>query len=166
MSHHEPTHLSSRTPFQHGYVTTDVDRAVERFQALLGISRFAVDDWTLTPVSPRGPMRIEARIAFAFVDDLMIEIIQPVAGDEGIYSAPLPETGFGLAFHHFGYALDAAADWSAFRSQVADGDVLFENRAATSYLYVDTHGELGHYLEYVQFDPERFARLREQIPSN
>lgn len=166
MTPHAPALLASRLPFQHGYVTTDLEQATERFSRHLGIERFAISEWTLTPDSPGGPMSIRARIGFAYVDELMIEVIQPLGGDEGIYAAALPEQGFGLAFHHFGYAVDGAVDWAAFRAQLADADVLFESRAATSYLYVDTRAALGHFLEYVQFGPERLERLREEIPAN
>jgi hypothetical protein len=166
MTQHDPALLASRLPYQHGYVTTDVERAVAQFGREMGVTRFLVSDWTLTPTSPRGPMTIKCRIAFAFVNDLMIELIEPLSGDEGIYTSVLPDSGFGVVLHHFAYLVDDAVDWASFRDRVDAGALLFEASGALSYLYVDTRDQLGHHLEYMQIAPERLATLRAQIPAN
>lgn len=166
MNQHDHSLLISRLPYQHGYVTTDVERAVEHFGREMGITKFAVRDMTLTPTSPRGPVTVNCRIAFAYLDGLMIELIEPVSGDTGIYTAALPGTGFGIVLHHLAYLVDEAADWRAFRDRVEPDALVFEASGSLSYLYVDTRDQLGHYLEYLQIAPERHAALRAMIPAN
>lgn len=167
MTQHTAALLGSRLPFQHGYVTSDIDRAVEHFGRELGITRFSVSERTLAPVSARtGPMIIRCRIAFAWLDGLMIEVIEPLSGDVGIYASALPESGFGLVLHHLAYLVDDSVDWAEFRRHVDPASLVFEASGAISYLYVDTRQTLGHYLEYLKFDPDQLAALRAQIPAN
>jgi hypothetical protein len=166
MNQHDPALLASRLPYQHGYVTSDVERAVSCFGRELGITRFAVQDLTLTPDSPRGKLSISCRFAFAFLDGLMVELIEPVSGDTGVYAAALPGSGFAVVLHHLAYLVDETADWTAFRDRVDPAALLLESAGSLSYLYVDTRERLGHCLEYIQMSPERAAALRATIPDN
>ena len=166
MTQHDPALLASRLPYQHGYVTSDVEQAAAQFGREMGITQFLITDFTLTPSSPRGPMAIKCRIGFAYVNGLMIELIEPLSGDEGVYTSVLPDSGFAIVLHHFAYLVDEAVDWGAFRDRVEPGRLLFENAGTLSYLYVDTRDQLGHHLEYMQISAERHAALRAMIPAN
>jgi hypothetical protein len=170
MNQHDPALLASRLPYQHGYVTNDAQRAIGHFGQQLGITKFAVRDMTLTPVSPRGPLTIRCLIGFAYLDGVMIEVIEPVSGDAELYTSALPASGFAIVLHHLAYLVDEAADWQAFRDRVDPAALVFESPRSSlgslSYLYVDTRDQLGHHLEYMQIAPERLATLRAQIPAN
>jgi hypothetical protein len=166
MTQHDPSLFASRRPYQHGYVTTDVERAMEHLGREMGISRFSVSDRTLTPSSLRGPMSIQCRIALAYVDDLMIEIIEPVGGDADIYTSVLPGTGFKIVLHHLAYLVDDAVDWAGFCGRVAPESFMCASSGPVFYLYVDTYRALGHYLEYIKIGPDHMAALRARVPAN
>ena len=163
---HDSEVLASRTPFQLGYVTTDIEQAVDAYRRQLGLGRFSVADRELHVQSPTGPLTVHARIALTFVDDLMIEFIQPVGGDAQIYSDPLPDQGYALVLHHLGYLVDSARiGWPQFR-RLLDERVVFEKAGDPSHAYVDTRAAVGHYVEYIWLSAERMAALRERIPQH
>lgn len=49
---------------------------------------------------------VTARIALAYIDDVMIEIIQPVTTATTIYSDFLPDTDGPIVLHHLGYLVE------------------------------------------------------------
>jgi hypothetical protein len=163
---HDDEVLASRNPFQLGYVTTDIEQAVDTYRNELGIGRFSVADRELHVESPTGPLTVHARIALAFVDDLMIEFIQPIGGDAQIYSDALPRKGFAMVLHHLGYLVDSARiEWPQFRG-LLDERVVFEKAGDPSHLYVDTRSTLGHYIEYIWLSSERMTELRSRVPQD
>lgn len=159
-------HLRTKHPFQLGYVTTDLDQAAAHYARELGAQDFDISERDLRPSSPRGQLALSVRFALGFVGDTMVELIEPLSGNIEFYSDLLPERGFGIALHHFGYLLDSSADWAEFRSGVDDAEVVFELHGDPSVIYLDTRPALGHYLEYLQFSPELEAAWIDRVPRN
>ena len=91
-----------------GYVTTDRDAAVKVLSDEYGFERFVPFEPTLavsTDDGRTGPASL--RCAFSAGRDLVVEVMEPVAGLVGIFREPLEGTaGFRLAFHHVGVLVD------------------------------------------------------------
>ncbi len=139
------------TYMQMGYVTNDIDCAVDAFRACHGMGPFKLmRDLDL----PTGPGRSgRSHYALAFLGDLQFELIQPVAGDVDFYAQALDKDGFSLRFHHTGRFFASREAFEATQtahgarwSIVAAGDVS-EGR----YCYFDARGDFGHFLEIFTF---------------
>lgn len=152
-------------PFQLGYATTDVDRARAVFAEDLGVTDFLVRPPAVVEVeTPSGTRRMELLLAFAFLGDTQIELIQPLSGDVGTYTDVLPASGYGTALHHLGFLLRGALSaWGEFRHglQRSAHQLLFEGAVGdhTRYAYLDSAAALGHHLEYIWWSRERLAWL-------
>jgi Glyoxalase/Bleomycin resistance protein/Dioxygenase superfamily len=152
---------------QHGYVTTDLDRALQRF-AEYGASEFArsgeIDSHMI------GDRRAIMSVAMGCMGPLMIEVIHPISGQCEVFRDALPAEGFAVRLHHVGYRVDDAATFEALRQAypargcplVMDGQ---NSRTGTRYFYADTRAELGHYVEYI-CPSEQGAREYAALPQN
>lgn len=139
---------------QHAYVTTDIEHAKQVFAKDFGVKDYLQFDSSLELKTPRGIEHAELRIALAFVGELQIELIQPLGGPGAkLYREVLPETGYGIKFHHFAYMVPGPRSaWDEFRASVGsgahpiaiEGDLDF-----VQFLYLDHRAQLGHYSEYV-----------------
>src|SRR5215213_47962 len=70
-----------RQPFQLGYATTDIEQARVVFAEDLGITDFLVRPPAVVDVAtPAGSRRMELLLAFAFLGETQIELIQPLSG--------------------------------------------------------------------------------------
>lgn len=163
------TRLVTDHPFQLGYATTDLEQAIATFADELDAPDFLVRDPMKMEVSgPRGTRTAELQLAFAYIGDITVELIEPIVDDTAIYTQVLPDDGFGLALHHLGFLVAGGLDdWQDFRAGVSDDRLLFEGAVEdhTRYLYVDTSRTLGHHLEYIWWSLERMAWL-EDVPRN
>jgi hypothetical protein len=140
--------------FQQSYATTDIEQARAVFGERYGISKFFQMEQELSLQTPEGVKPAQLKIAMAWVDDLQIEIIEPVGGaGAAIYTDVLPADGFGLTFHHMGFLLDGFSEavWQTFRRQVGNARYPLAFEADMGYCrfaYLDTRATLGHYCEY------------------
>jgi hypothetical protein len=152
-------------PFQLGYATTDLERARAVFADDLGVTDFLVRPPAVVDVAtPSGPRRMELHLAFAFLGDTQIELIQPLSGDVDTYTAVLPESGYGTALHHLGFVLGGELPaWGEFRQGLERSahPLLFEGAVGdhTRFAYLDSAAVLGHHLEYIWWSRERLAWL-------
>lgn len=135
--------------FQLGYVTRDVDLAVAAFRERFGPVDFLIND----PVSPENPSPAARRIALAWIDDMMTEIIQPDFDQPTIYDAAVPDADGAIRIHHFGYLID-------------DHDRMLQHMVGLGYAvpmqgsmpgfldysYADTRAELGVFSEFIRLD--------------
>ncbi|MFT4230258.1 MAG: VOC family protein [Microbacterium sp.] len=153
-------------PYQLGYVTTDLDEAIDGYARTLGGVDFSISDRTLRPRLRHVDSSLRVRFGLGFVGDVMVELIEPVSGETGFYADLLPPSGFGIALHHFGYLLDPRADWGAFRAAVDEERVAFELSGDPNVVYLDTRAELGHYVEYLHFTPDVRDAWLARIPRN
>lgn len=146
-----------RHVIQLGYVTEDLDEAVDYFQSTLGTAKcvksyasslggrvvvdgVAVDEWVIN-------------VALVNAGATNLELIQPVSGAVDLYRNAI-RPGAPATFHHLGVRVtdfdDATSllkangkSWAQFGH--IDGSVKFG--------YVDMTAELGHYVEVMQLYP-------------
>lgn len=132
--------------FQICYVVRDAQHTMARFRARLGMAAWSVLDTS-------GPDSPVSAIAMAYIDDLMIELIEPVAGRPSIYDGWAPANPDAMKLHHLGFLVHSDAEWQAALDQ------LDANGYAAAYAgsfgdtldfhYADCTAELGHYHELI-----------------
>src|ERR1700733_3084560 len=147
--------------WQLGYVTTELDRAIEFVSERFGL--------THCPKLPSGgatfligdePAEWEARFAMGARGGLIIELIEPVAGEVDFYRRLLPDDGsFAVRLHHLAvFIANGEEEWERTRALLEksglpfDYTVLIPNRVRAGY--VDMTAELGHWLEICQLQVE------------
>lgn len=138
-----------RNHFQAGYVVRDLDKAMANMR-----DKFGVAKWQVRRLPQGAPSRA---LGFAYVQQLMIELIELWPGETTIYHDWIPEADTAVRLHHFGYMIDSEEQWhetigqfeaAGIRSALvgSSGDIL-------DYYYADTVAELGHYCELVRLKP-------------
>jgi hypothetical protein len=150
--------------WQYGYVTTDLDRALDMLGERYGLehcvkvttagSSFAVGD---------EPAEWEARFAMGSRGATIIEVIEPVSGAVDFYRRFLPDDGsFAVRFHHLAAFVDTGDDeWERIRGILRtaghdfDYTMVIPGRVRAGY--VDTSAEVGHLLEVCQLQHEDLA---------
>jgi Glyoxalase/Bleomycin resistance protein/Dioxygenase superfamily len=158
--------------WQIAYVTRDLDRGMEELRDRFGVEH-CVEVPTAGATFLRGdePAEWEARIAMGARGGLIVELIEPVAGEVHFYRRFLPGDGSpALRLHHLATFVALGEDvWSSLTELLAasglkvDYTVLIPDRVRAGY--VDTTAELGHFLEVCQLqeaDIEFFSGLVEQ----
>jgi hypothetical protein len=147
--------------WQFGYVTNDLDRAIE-FMA----ERFGLEHCVKLPAGGatflvgEEPAEWDARFAMGARGGKIIELIEPVAGEIGFYTRVLPSNGeFAVRLHHVATFIEPGdLAWHKLRTLLAasglkiDYTVLIPDRVRAGYL--DTTVELGHWLEVCQLQAE------------
>lgn len=146
--------------YQNAYVTRDVAKAAAVFREnadprLVIEYEGEVDLWT-----PDGAGKGRQKVAFVWLGDFNIELIQPMSGDVlAMYRDALPE-GDELAFHHVCHRVD---DWEALETYIAQKPFPVILKGGTpgmlQFCYLDTRAWLGHYTEYLWCNEERWRQL-------
>jgi hypothetical protein len=147
--------------WQCGYVTTDLERAIEVISGRFGFEhcmRLPVGGATFLAGSEEREW--DARFAMGSRGSLIIELIEPLGGEVEFYRRFLPDDGsFAIRFHHFGAFVPVGdEEWERVRAILADAGygydytVLIPGRVRAGY--VDTSAELGHLLEICQLQRE------------
>lgn len=136
---------SSARFFQIGYVTLDLDSAIQQ----LGVrDSFYVIDVDQALGDPSLPVK---RIALSYLGDLNIEMIEIRPEVPSIFDG-VDLSNRQLKAHHLGYLIEDAKQWELLAAEArgvhavamegAFGDLL-------SYIYVDSRAETGQFTEYV-----------------
>lgn len=129
--------------YQFGYVTKDLDAAVETLR-----ERFGIENYRRKQNAPY----MEA--VHAWTGDTMIEVLQVTDEAPALYTEMIPDTPGELQLHHLGRRLADDAEWERTKQaidrlgldvpmwiDVMDGDL--------QGAYIDTRKDLGIYSEYV-----------------
>ena len=156
--------------WQIAYVTRDLDRGMEILHERFGIESTEVPTAGATFLAGDEPAEWDARISMGARGGLIVELIEPVAGEVDFYRRFLPADGSdGLGFHHLATFMPLGDEaWSSLGELLAasglsiEYTVLIPDRVRAGY--VDTTAELGHYLEICQLqsaDIEFFTGLVE-----
>ncbi|MEX2126647.1 MAG: VOC family protein [Xanthobacteraceae bacterium] len=147
------------TVYQFGYVTNDLDRALEVFRTRHGVPAFKDFGDTTLKRDEGGETRI--RFALCFVGSTQLEIIEPRGGKDSLYSDVLPSSGFGLVWHHIAFKVPSLDVLEKMKSNViAAGHSIALSGGDPSiakFFYVDSRHSLGHYIEHLYLSPEREA---------
>jgi Glyoxalase/Bleomycin resistance protein/Dioxygenase superfamily len=147
--------------WQFGYVTTDLDRATEFMAQRFGLTdcrRLPSDTATFLAGDQAVPW--EVKVAMGARGGLIVELIEPVAGEIDLYTEVLPDGGeFAVRLHHVAaYTATGDDEWARIEGLLArsslkvDYTVLIPGRVRAGY--VDTRAELGHWLEICQLQRE------------
>jgi hypothetical protein len=155
---------------QLAWVTPDMERSLEQFKTLYRVPEFLTLDlvFPATIFGQRGEMKM--KVSLANIDNMQIELIQPMGGIDAVYRDVLPSDGsHANVFHHVCMKVDGTlADWEAYAAALEPaqpivyiGDIGPQGRV----LYTDTRDTLGIYLEHVWFTEENQERMRGLVPT-
>jgi hypothetical protein len=147
--------------WQLGYVTTDLDGAIEFMAQRFGLSdcrRLPSD--TATFLIGDQPAEWEVKVAMGARGGLIVELIEPVAGEIDFYTEVLPDgAAFAVRLHHIAtYTKTGDEEWARIEALLAESNlevdytVLIPGRVRAGY--VDTRSALGHWLEICQLQRE------------
>ncbi|AEG51171.1 hypothetical protein Sphch_3581 [Sphingobium chlorophenolicum L-1] len=135
--------------FQFGYVTRDVDAAVAAFREKFGPVEFAVNE----PPAIDGQAAPTRRIALAWIDDVMTEIIEPDPMQKTIYDDHVPAAEGPIRLHHFGYLIDDhQAMLDRLKGMGYDVPMAGSMAGVLDYSYADTRCDLGMWSEFIRLD--------------
>jgi Glyoxalase/Bleomycin resistance protein/Dioxygenase superfamily len=152
---------------QLGYVTNDMDRAIEVFGQGGGVTQFLRHDGIAFKVGP-GKQAC-CNVAIAITAGMQFEIIQPTGGDDQVYSQILDGEGFQLKLHHQCHYVETQAQFDAAKAAIREAGypIVIEGiDPAAQYFYADMRPVLGHHVEYVLYDAQVGPALLEAIPVN
>jgi Glyoxalase/Bleomycin resistance protein/Dioxygenase superfamily len=147
--------------WQFGYVTTDLDRAIEFMSERFGLEHcLRLPAGGATFLVGDEPAEWDAKFAMGARGGKIVELIEPVGGHVEFYTRLLPQDGsFAVRFHHIATFIETGDDeWERLGRLLAasglkvDYTVLIPDRVRAGY--VDTTAELGHWLEVCQLQRE------------
>src|SRR5215203_1480173 len=150
-----------RNHFQHAYVVRNLNKAMENFSDTYGVTK-----WQVMPMPEGAPVKA---LALAYVQNVMLELIEAVPGQDTIYRDWIPASETAAKFHHLGYLIDSEEEYLRIVKQFEaagiaagmagrSGDIL-------DFHYADTVAQLGHYCELVRLLPAG-KDFFSQVPHN
>lgn len=148
------TSLGSRVVCQIGLVVRDVEKSARAYAALLGVD---VPAWVLTAPAEKSHIRYRgqptqgrAKIAFFQLDNIALELIEPVGGPSA-WQEFLETRGEGV--HHIAFRISGLDEQIAFLE--AKGLPLVQRGDFTGgcYAYMDSAAQLGVILELLEIQP-------------
>lgn len=155
---------------QMAWITPDLDRSLEQFCALYGVSEFYINEPRFAARAFGEDGELHLRFALANIDNMQIELIQPLGGIDRIYREVLPKgNSHSNVFHHICIKIEGSiTEWeehvAALRphqSIVLQGDIGPDAR----FLYTDERAALGIYVEHVWFGQEMSAHMAASVPT-
>ncbi|MET0179275.1 MAG: VOC family protein [Novosphingobium sp.] len=146
--------------YQNAYVTRDIAAATARFRRDAEVRTVLETEVTVELWTPAAQGKGTQKLAFIWIEDLQVELIQPGKGDVlALYRDALPDDD-SVRFHHICNRVD---DWDAFSARLAKQPFPVVLKGGTpgflEFVYLDTREWLGHYLEYVWMVDERWAAM-------
>lgn len=147
---------------QLSYITRDLDAAIEHARDKLGIDHFHTSESTIPVLSYGAVQELTVRAAIANIGRHQFEYIQPVSGPIHVYTDEVDLDGELINFHHIAIAVPGPhSEWLKLLDEVKEsGDefaFLFppepNPEVKVAFCYVDTRHRLGHYTEYLWWDP-------------
>lgn len=148
--------------FQMSYVTRNRDAAVAHAEAVLGFSDFRLSESQIEVLAGNQVRTLTIRAAMATAGRRQIEIIEPVSGPIEVYTDGFDLAAGLLTFHHMAIAVRGGLDaWERLLDEVRAGfeDIAYlfparpETKAKVRFCYVDTRSSIGHFTEYLWWDP-------------
>lgn len=143
---------------QIGAVVPDLDKAVHYLTEVFGIGPFRVIDWPPAGRTDMNrfyygePAEFTARMAFAELGPIELELIQPVSG-KSIWADFLRAKGGGL--HHLRFNVDEV---EPVRAYMAENDMLSEQHASgirpgTQWMNFTSEDKIGFVMEIMRVVP-------------
>ena len=143
------------------YVTPNLDRGMTELRDLLG-----VENATEVPVEGASflkdgeRMQWDVRVAMGARGGLIVELIEPIAGEVNFYRDALPKDGGALGFHHLAMLVPLGDEPLGEHGMAFEYTILIPDRARLAY--VDARAQLGHWIELCQLqkaDTDFFSGL-------
>jgi len=153
--------MQLRGHYQNGYVTHDVDKAMDIFAERFGLERLRAFDVDVTVSTPDGLQPMHLLIANGWAGGVNFELMQPVSGyiDPIVSMLPDDRSDPIPRFHHFALRRD---DLDAMRAEI-DGSgfpVAFAGEpAGMVFAYLDAREALGHFIELVWKEPGGWEQI-------
>lgn len=144
--------------FQLAHVTTSLDRAMEDFGRTMGLRDYLQmrDHSVIT----RNGQRAHMHVALAWLGDLMIELIEPIGGDDRVYREPLIGQDYAVRHHHMGRIFPNDEEFDRAMAELTAAGVDFpisatleETNGKCRVNYADLRPQLGYYIENLMFTP-------------
>ena len=139
------------------YVTRDLDEGMALLRDRYGIESTEVPTEGATFLVGDEPAEWDVRVSMGARRGPIVELIEPVGGEVDFYRRALRDDG-ELGFHHVATYVplgdetwDSIGDLLAAEGLRFEYTVLIPDRVRAGY--VDTTGQLGHYLEVCQLQP-------------
>ncbi|MEM2007579.1 MAG: VOC family protein [Ignisphaera sp.] len=136
---------------QIGIVVDDIEDVARKWCKILGLEKpkiIETDDWNKTKAMYRGKPAGKAKLAFIELDNIVIELIEPIDGDS-TWSTYIKNYGQGV--HHIAFKVENV-DECIEKLKDIGGDIeqlgYFENGI---YIYMDTRKSLGTVIELLKF---------------
>jgi hypothetical protein len=150
------------------YVTPSLERGMAELRDLLGVKNsIEVPVEGATFMKGGEEAEWEPRVAMGARGGLIVELIEPVAGEVEFYRQALPQDGGVLGFHHLAMLVPLGDEpWAGVERLLAEHGLSFEytilipDRARLAY--VDTRAQFGHWIELCQLqkaDTDFFSGL-------
>ncbi len=150
------------------YVTPDLDRGMKELRDLFGIENSTeVPTEGASFMKDGEELQWDVRVAMGARGGLIVELIEPIAGEVEFYRRALPQGGDALGLHHLAMLVPLGDDaWGSVETLLGEHGMSFEytilipDRARLAY--VDTSARLGHWIELCQLqkaDTDFFSGL-------
>ena len=133
--------LQLKTVDQIGIAVKDIDKVIESWSSMFGIGPWTFRDIGGTDAKGRS---WKARLAFAYLGPLEIELVQPVEGR--IFQSRFLDT-FGEGLHHLGFYVDDV-DGEASNLMAQGANLLMTDPG--NFAYVDSGGHGGVIFELIK----------------
>lgn len=136
-------------------VVKDIEKALNNWSKFLNIEKPKIvetENWEKTKAMFRGkPMHGRAKLAFINMDNIVIELIEPIDGSS-IWSEFLEKYGEGI--HHIAFAVENADECVQHLENIGgfkEQEGFFTNGR---YIYVNALKSLGAIIEFLQYHKE------------
>jgi hypothetical protein len=144
--------------FQLGYITRDLDQALDHCRNELGLDGFHRSQSSAPVLAGGRVQELKLRSASLNVGRNQIELIQPISGPIEAYTEAVDLEARIINFHHVAIAVRGPySEFERARAEVAaSGDpVAFVHpvddpaEPMVAFMYVDTRARIGHYTEFL-----------------
>ena len=150
-----------RNFFQHAYIVRNTEKTIANFRDKYGVLK-----WQVRPIPEGAPIRA---ISLAYVQKVMIELIEPDPNQDSIFRDWIPESETSAKFHHLGYLIDSDTEYrkTVAQFEAAKIGVAFAGSVGDTldFHFADTVAQLGHYCELVYLKPAGLDFFA-QVPQN
>ena len=141
--------VAFRDHFQNAYVVRNFDGASGMLR-----DRFGIAKWHVMRLPEGSPV---SRIGLAYVQNLMIELIEAVPNQDSIYKDWIPKSDTAAKFHHHGFLIEREEDYQRtveqFNAAGCPAAFAGSNGDMLDFHYADTVAQLGHYCELIHLKP-------------
>jgi methylmalonyl-CoA/ethylmalonyl-CoA epimerase len=153
MTNGRPQALGSRVVCQIGLVVRDIEKSAKAYADLFGVD---VPDWSLTDPEEKTHARFRgqpatgrAKLAFFRLDNLSLELIEPVGGPS-TWQEFLQTRGEGV--HHIAFQIQGMDEQVAILAEKGMSPLQRGDYTGGRYAYIDGTSHLGVILELLEND--------------